>query len=132
MIRSIVAVVCGFLITVVLALGADGVLVSLVSSFTENGKTENLSLLVLMLVYTLAFFAVGGYVTALVAKRAELKHALALGVLGLALSIFATVQNAETMPLWWQIISLILIVPFVILGGYLRIIQKGSFRQRTA
>ena len=127
MIRSIFAVVGGFLVTAVLSLGADGVLVNLAAgSFTKSGQTESLFLLVLMLFYTLFFLAFGGYVTALIAKRAELAHALVLGLLGLALSVFAAMQNAETMPLWWHLTFLILLVPAVLVGGSLRMVRKGS------
>jgi hypothetical protein len=60
----------------------------------------------------------GGYVAALLAKEDEIKHALMVGVLSLTSSLIITAAVSE------QDASLYLIsffvVPFAVLGGYLR------------
>lgn len=121
MIRSILAVALGFIAIVALALLTDVILMSVTpDSFTHSGATRNVPLLVLALVYTSMFMVVGGYVTALVAKGAEIKHAIALGVCQLLMSAVASVQYSETAPVWWHVAALTLIIPSVLLGGYIR------------
>lgn len=132
MIRSIIAVVSGFVVIVIFALAADALLMRLVpSSFTDGGATRNSTLLIFALVYNFIFSAAGGYLTALIARRVELKHALALGALHFLLSLLSAVQFTETAPVWWHIAALALIIPAVVFGGYLRVAQKRVSQPRT-
>lgn len=124
MLRSIIAIVCGSMVIAALSLSADAVLMGVSpESFSASGRSENSSLLMLTLVYSAIFSVLGGYVAAWVAKRQELKHALALGLWQLVLSTLSAIQFSETAPLWWHAIFLLLIVPAIWCGGYLRLLQ---------
>ncbi len=69
-----------------------------------------------------SFTFLGGYIAALIAKADEIKHALIVGVLSLITSVlfFSITQTTEPN---WQLISLF-VIPFALLGGYLRKITK--------
>jgi len=127
MIRSIIAVIAGSVIWMVTALGMDGVLMSLMPTwFGANGKVESVPLMLFMMSYSLLFSVLGGFVTASIARRKEIQHALALGVLQLAMGIIATVQFYDTAPLWYHVMFLMLLVPANIFGGQLRTMQKRN------
>jgi hypothetical protein len=68
----------------------------------------------------------GGYVTAAVAGRDEIKHGCVLGVLYLALGTAMTLAGSASMdsehqfPLWYHAVSLGGTLPACVLGAYLR------------
>ncbi len=63
--------------------------------------------------------------TARVARRAELRHALALGVVQLIIGILVQVQYWQVMPLWYHLSFLSLLLPGTVLGGRWRARQVG-------
>lgn len=129
MIRSIVAVIAGSVVWMVTALGMDAVLMTLFPTWFEaNGKVESVSLLLFMLSYSLSFSVLGGFVTAYIARRKELQHALALGVLQFVMGIMATIKFYDTAPLWFHATFLILLVPANVFGGQLRAMQKRNLQ----
>ena len=127
MIRSIIAVIAGSVVWMVTALGMDALLMTFMPEwFGANGKTESVPLLLFMMSYSLLFSVLGGFVTASIARRKEIQHALALGGLQLAMGIIATVQFYDTAPLWYHVMFLMLLVPANIFGGQLRTMQKRN------
>lgn len=127
MLRSIIAVIAGSVVWMVTALGMDALLMTFMPSwFGANGKTESVPLLLFMMSYSLLFSVLGGFVTAFIARRNEVRHALVLGVLQLAMGIMATVKFYDTAPLWFHVTFLLLLVPANILGGWLRLTQKQN------
>ena len=129
--RSFLAVVAGSFAWMVTALGSDFILMSLAPHwFKEGGKVESVPVLLLMLSYSLAFSILGGYVAAFIARRKEVTHAFALGVVQLAMGIVATIKFFDTAPLWWHVALLALLVPANVLGGLLRGGQRGKAAPR--
>lgn len=125
MVRSILAVIAGSVVWMITALGMDAVLMSLAPSwFGPNGKVESTPILLFMMSYSLLFSVLGGYVTALVARRKEVLHAFVLGLLQLVMGVVATVQFFDTAPWWFHISLLTLLIPANVLGGQLRASQK--------
>ena len=121
MVRSVLAVIAGSVVWMVTALGMDMILMSLAPTwFGENGKVESVPVLILMMSYALLFSVLGGYVTAAIAGRKEIQHALALGVLQLVMGLIATVQYYDMAPLWYHIVFLTLLIPANLLGGQIR------------
>ncbi|GBE06347.1 hypothetical protein BMS3Abin10_01993 [bacterium BMS3Abin10] len=68
-----------------------------------------------------SFTFIGGFVAAFIAKEEETRHAFAVGVLSLAVSFIFTIMMT-TDPKGFLL--LIFIIPFAMLGGYLRKITK--------
>lgn len=121
MLRSVIAIVVGFIIIAVLAIGADFALRSAMPDvFSPTGRVENTGVLLLMLGYVFVFAVAGCYLTARLAPQNPLKHALVLGVFGLVFNILGTIAMWETAPAWFHIVALILVMPAAWLGGRLR------------
>ena len=82
--------------------------------------------LVTVLLSDVALMIVAGYVTAAVAKRAEVVHTLALGgvtvILGLVSMFVAWGQG----PLWYQVVLVSIAVPAAVTGGSLRSNQRAD------
>jgi hypothetical protein len=103
--RSIWAVVAGFLIIIVLSLGTDEVL-HLVKVYPKwNEPMWDPKLNALALSYRLIYDTFGSYVTAKLAPRAPVKHALIGGFIGLVLSLggVAAAMKGNMGPLWYPI-----------------------------
>ena len=75
---------------------------------------------------------VGGYVTALLAGRSELKHALGLGALSIAMSILEVLTFTGQQPLWYSIALMFLSIPSVLIGGYFRVRQVEEAKTQSA
>ncbi len=136
MLRSILAVIAGSITWMVTALGMDLIMMSLFPQlYGEGGKVVSVPLLLFSGFYSLLFSVLGGYVTALIARRSELAHVFILGVLQLVMGIVATIKMWDTAPVWYHVIFLTLLIPANLLGGQLRLMQKyraGQPRLRTA
>jgi hypothetical protein len=109
--RRVLAIIAGFLTTVVLAVATDVVMMVVFSS------SHPLRLRVAGLVYTLVYAAVGGYVTARIAKARPMTAVLILAGIAFAIS-FATLLKAGTISQWPNIASLVLLVPCTLVGGF--------------
>lgn len=121
MIRSVIAIVVGFLLIGLLAFGADFALKSAMPGvFSPTGRVDNAGVLLLMMAYVFVFAVAGCYITARLAPHSPLKHALILGVLGLIFNVLGTWAMWETAPAWYHVVSLLLVMPAAWLGGRLR------------
>lgn len=72
----------------------------------------------------------GGFITAYIARREEVKHAYALAalatVMGILSILFPSDSHAQE-PLFYSIANIALMIPGVILGGYIRARQVQPF-----
>jgi MFS family permease len=66
----------------------------------------------------LLFSALGGYVSARIAGRAEVRNALATGVLSFLVGLVLIFGSPISQRSWPELLSLILIIPCALLGGY--------------
>jgi hypothetical protein len=116
--RSILAVIAGYLIIAVAVMALFAI--SFPDADPANIPAPSMGFMLFSIVYGFVFAVLGGYVTALLAKRAEMKHTLALGALGVVLGIISMVTAAGREPLWYQITNMVVIAAAVLLGGYFR------------
>lgn len=65
----------------------------------------------------------GGWVTAVIARREEVRHAMFLAGLVLLMGIVSIILSNASEPLWYQIANTTVILPAILLGGYLRLRQ---------
>ncbi|MDF1502896.1 hypothetical protein [Roseisolibacter sp. H3M3-2] len=121
MLRSIVAVVVGFMVIGALAFGTDAVLKSTIpQSFGPDGAVSDVGLLLVMQLYVFAYATFGCWLTARLAPSRPMRHALVLGVLGLAFNVAGTVAMWHTAPAWYHVLALALVMPAAWLGGWIR------------
>lgn len=127
MLRSILSVVAGNVVWTILWLSMNGVLASVYpQSFDGNTRIESAPILSFLLVYSVVLSVIAGYVTATVARRNEIAHAFALGILQLAMGIFFQSKAWHLLPIWYHLSFLFLLIPGNLLGGILR--QKQTIQ----
>jgi hypothetical protein len=124
MLRSILAVVAGFVVTAVLAISADAVLVRLVpDAFGPGGRTESIPILLVIQAYVAAAAIFGCWLAARLAPHSPMRHALVLGALGLAFNVAGSLAQWDITPAWYHALAWALVMPYAWLGGRLREIQ---------
>lgn len=118
--RSIGAVLAGFVAVAVLSVGTDIALVvaGIFPPLTQPAAFTT-GLLLLATVYRSAYSVAGSYLAARLAPDHPMRHALALGVLGLAVSIVGAVVMREAGPAWYPLALIVLALPCAGLGGIL-------------
>jgi hypothetical protein len=87
--------------------------------------SQNLASAALLLAYTSACVAAGGYVAAWIARRAPIWHAVAMGVVQEALTAWAMVSLPNQAPMRNWIVTLVLTIPLAWCGGLLRARHGG-------
>lgn len=124
--RSTGAVLAGFIAIVVLSSGADALLHALHVFPPWDVPMEGTGLFLLAFAYRAVFSTAGCYLAARLAPRNPMRHALALGVLGLVVStagVIATIVKPDLGPLWYPIALVLICIPCALLGG-------GLYRRR--
>jgi hypothetical protein len=120
--RSLGAVVAGFLAIVVLSLGTDQILhvLRVYPPWGQPMPEPGLNLLALS--YRLVYGVAGSAFAAALAPRNPMRHALALGVVGLVLSTlgaYVAIKVAPVGPAWYPIALVVTALPCAWLGGLL-------------
>jgi surface polysaccharide O-acyltransferase-like enzyme len=121
--RSIGAVVAGFFATFVLSVGTDAVLHA-TGVFPALGQPMSDLLFVLATVYRTIYTIAGGYITARLAPDRPMRHAMVLGVIGMAAATAGTVatwgRGPEFGPTWYPISLVVLALPSIWVGARFR------------
>ena len=124
LLRSVLAVIAGVLIVFILSLVTDVVLHA-TGIYPPWFQPMADALWVLALAYRIVYGILGGYITAWVAPSRPMAHALALGLVGLVLSIAGVAANwnkgPEFGPKWFSIALVLTALPCAWLGGKLRV-----------
>ena len=128
MLRSILAVIAGFVVITVLNIVAVPLFgaVAPQSVAGPDGGLPTTGWIIFNLAYGLVFAAVGGYVTARLAQRSEVSHSVALAVIILVLGASYAFSggsagpNQPAPPTWYLIVLPAVGVVGAILGGWLR------------
>ena len=128
MVRSIAAIVVGFLVIGLLAVGTDmAVLKSFPQHFDAQGGTTHPAFLAAALAYVAVYATFGCWLAARLAPSHPMRHALILGALGLAFNVMGSIARWETAPvLWYHAIGLLTTMLWAWLGGRTRERQLES------
>ena len=119
--RSIGAVLAGFVAVFVLSLGTDEVL-HMLGVYPPWGQRMSDGLFALATAYRIVYTVLGGFITARLAPRAPLRHALILGIVGLgfgAVGVGVAVARPDLGPLWYSMAIALTAIPGSWLGGTL-------------
>jgi hypothetical protein len=124
--RSIVAIIVGFLSVVVLSLGTDQLLHVLKVYPPWGDPMPQPALNALALSYRIVFTIFGSYLAARLAPRNPMRHAMILGFIGL---FFGTLGAVATIPMhlgpaWYPIAIAATALPCAWIGGALY--SKGA------
>ena len=127
--RSIGSISAGFLAVFVLSLGTDQVLHGLNVYPPWGQPMFEPGLNALALSYRIVFTVFGGWLTARLAPHSPVRHAVILGVIGLAISTAGavyTITKFDFGPDWYPILLAVTALPSSWLGGRLRQRQLHS------
>lgn len=125
MIRSIIAIVVGFVVIGVLSMGTDAALVA-AGLFPPHGQPITATGPLLLTLAYVAVYAIGGcWLAARLAPSHPMRHALILGVLGQVFTAFGVYSqwSQALVPHWYCIVSVLTVMPYAWLGGRLREMQ---------
>lgn len=118
--KSIGAILAGFLTVVILSVGTDFVLETL-GIFPPAGQGLFVSwMLILALIYRIIYTIAGGYVTAILAPDRPMQHAIILGIIGIVFAIIGTIVGWKLSAHWYPIALVITALPCTWLGGKLK------------
>ena len=119
--RSVVAILVGFVSVVALSLGTDQVL-HMLNVYPPWGQPMfDPGLNLLALSYRMVYGVLGSYIAAALAPRNPMRHALILGLIGLPLSVLGVIAalKMNTGPLWYPVALMVTTLPCAWLGGVL-------------
>jgi len=130
MIRSVLAVVAGLVALTIVSFGieaaVDPLLLHLFPHALPNAAALAASMpaRLFMIAYTMFSVAVGGYVTALIARRRPILHAAIMGAIEAAFTLYVMIAapfpEVRQAPMWGWIATLILIIPAATAGAAVR------------
>lgn len=131
MIRSILAVLAGLVALTIVSFGIEAVADPLLMHLFPKALPDaaaiagSLSARLFMVAYTTFSIAVGGYVTAWIARRSPLTHAAVMGAIEAASTLYVMIAmpfpaEVRPMPHWLGILGIILIIPAACLGASVR------------
>jgi hypothetical protein len=116
--RSAGAIAAGFAAVVVLSIATDAAFHAL-GVFPPVGQPMTAGLYVLALAYRTLFTVAGGYITARLAPRRPLAHAIVLGAIGILAGTAGAVAMWQLGDQWYPIALVLLALPSTWLGGWL-------------
>jgi len=119
-VRSILAIVAGFLFTGVLAIGTDAVLMSAGVLPPATERVTSTGVLLLTVAYVAVYAIAGCWVTARLAPSHPMRHALIMGGIALAMQLALLPMSWQRTPAWYNLLGLALVMPYAWAGGRLR------------
>ena len=131
--RRIGAVLAGFLAIFILSIATD-VALHATGVFPPWGQPMSDALFLLATAYRIVFGVVGCYIAARLAPDRPMQHALALGVVGFAVSILGAVATWDRGPAfgphWYPVAIIAITMPCAWAGGRLRVMQLRARADR--
>lgn len=121
MMRSVWAVLAGFILIGILSFGTDAIMHAMSPwAFDEKGGTSNMPILIVSMLYSAVYGLVGCYFTARLAPHNPMKHSLILGLIGLVVTGLINVGLWGSVPAWYSIINVAVVMPLAWYAGRLR------------
>ena len=120
MLRSVLAIVAGFVLIGALSVGTDALVrAAAPRAFDAAGRTDSVPILLLTIAYVGVYAVAGCYLAARLAPDRPMLHAMILGALGLAFNVLGTIKKWDSAPAWYHVAALALVLPYAWLGGRL-------------
>jgi hypothetical protein len=121
-VRSVLALIAGFLATAVLSVAMDAVMHA-TGVFPPVGQPMSNGLFVWATAYRVVFTVFGGYLTARLSPSKPMTQVLALGIVGILAATAGTIATwnlgPEFGPKWYPILLIVTALPCVWVGGML-------------
>lgn len=120
MLRSIGAVIGGFVLWTVLWLGTNSLLTIITpGSYNEDGSTDSALLMLIILILSVVFSVISGYTAEKIVNDGSTWPVWALALALLAVGLLVQISFWSAFPLWYNILFLLFLVPATVFGGRL-------------
>lgn len=129
--KSARAVVAGFLMILILSVATD-ILLKFAGILPWDHLYVSTGLIWVVIAYRSVFSVAGCYLAARLAPGSPMKHALALGILGLIISSAGAVLAADLGPGWFAWTLAALSLPLAWIGGKLYEIRNGRYHEQES
>lgn len=126
--KSIGAVLGGLLIIVLLSAGTDALLKA-AGILPYDHLFVSTGLILSVIFYRAVYSLIGCYITAGLAPKNPMKHALALGVAGVVISTVGAIAAADLGPPWYAWTLAVIALPIAWLGGKIYELQIEELPQ---
>lgn len=127
MIRSIVAVVAGIVTLTAASFAIEAAANPLLMRLfphalpNEDALRANAVVKLITLGYTALCVVGGGFVTAWIARKAKVIHAVIMGVIETGLTVALMVEKPQLAPRWVWVLGIVMTVPMAWVGAALRV-----------
>jgi len=122
--KSIGAILAGFVLTVILSLGTDFALNAVSFLKMENFKENSTIVVLVVIIYRFIFNVVGCYLTAKLAPSSPMKHCLIIGIIGTVLSLAASIAMWNEAVPFYNILVILMSIPSAYVGAKLYLKKK--------
>lgn len=122
--KSISAVFVGLIATTIFSILADIVFEKSGVMKTNPFHENPVWVILVIILYRTIFSIVGAFLAARLAPHKPLKHAIALGIVGIILSVMGLIIMWDVPPRWYPISLIVLTMPSVWIGGKLAMKSK--------
>jgi hypothetical protein len=131
MTRSALAILAGIFVLTVTSFAiesvTDPVLARVLPDAQSSGATWHHDVRkLIMFAYTTLCVAFGGYVTAWLARGSEVRHAVVMGAIQMALTVLAMIEFRHKAPIWFWIAGIAVTVPAAWCGAMFRVTWASS------
>lgn len=116
--KSIGGVVVGFIVILILSTGTDMILKRM-GVLPDKHLFVSTELIPAVIFYRAAYSLIGCYIAAKLAPRNPMRHALALGVVGVIVGSIGAIVAADLGPAWYGWTLVFIALPIAWLGGKL-------------
>ena len=132
-VKSIGAVLVGFITVFVLSVATDFILEKL-GIFPPANEPEAYTawMLMLALIYRSIYSVAGFYLTAKLAPGAPMRHAIILGIIGTVFAALGAIANWDRSANWYPILLVLVTLPCAWLGGRLVETRNGKSSMAAA
>ena len=132
-VKSIGAVLVGFITVFVLSVATDFILEKL-GIFPPANEPEAFTawMLTLALIYRSIYSVAGFYLAAKLAPSAPMRHAIILGIIGTVFAALGAIANWDKSANWYPILLVLVTLPCAWLGGRLVETRNGKSSMAAA
>ena len=120
-----VAIMFGVGVVLAVRLGADADIDEQMNAIVVSREFA-----LLMAFVGTAFVSIGGFFAGIIARQEEIKHATIMGLISLALGAATQLLPIEEPPVWnpvwFQFLSIAVVVPAAVFGGFLAGLRRGD------
>ena len=126
MLRLVLSILAGFVVTTILSVGTDSVFESAGVLPPFGQPLMDTGLLLLATTYRAIFQVIGSYVASLIARERANAAVWTLGILGAVAWLAGGLTMKGYAPLWYSVLGALLSLPTTLLGGKLYAMKTGK------